>query len=44
MYTQVFNQMKDLNAFVNKNGIQKERIVSIFTPGDGTYLLVYYAE
>lgn len=44
MYTRAFNQMKELNTFVNENKIQKENIVSVLQSNDGTYLLVYYAE
>lgn len=44
MYTRAFNQMKELNAFVNENKIPKENIVSVLQSNDGTYLLVYYAE
>lgn len=44
MYTRAFNQMKELNVFVNENKISKENIVSVLQSNDGTYLLVYYAE
>lgn len=44
MYTQAFNDMRELNTFVNAKGIEKDKIVSIFQNTDKTYLLVYYAE
>lgn len=44
MYTQAFNDMRELNDFVNANDISKDRIVNVFQSKDGTYLLVYYAE
>lgn len=44
MYTRAFNDMREANSFVNEHGIAKDQIVSIFPAGDGTYLLVYYAE
>ena len=43
MYTQVFNSMRDLNDYVNDNGITQNRIVNIFS-SDGTFILVYYSE
>lgn len=44
MYTRAFNKMSELNAFANENGIGKDSIVNIFPSGDGSFLLVYYAE
>lgn len=44
MYTCAFNQMKELNEFVNREKITQNRIVSIFQSVDGTYLLIYYGE
>lgn len=44
MYTRAFNDMREANTFVNEHGIAKDQIVNIFPAGDGTYLLVYYAE
>lgn len=44
MFTQAANDMREINRFVNENGIEKDRIVNIFQSTDGTYLLVYYAE
>lgn len=44
MFTQAANDMREINTFVNENGIEKDHIVNIFQSTDGTYLLVYYAE
>lgn len=44
MYTQVFNQMSDLNKFVNSRGIKQEQIVEIFQDSAKQFTLVYYAE
>ncbi len=44
MYTRAFNKMSELNAFANEHGIGKDSIVNIFPSGDGSFLLVYYAE
>ncbi len=44
MYTEAFNDMRELNKFVNENAIPKDMIINIFQSNDSTYLLVYYAE
>jgi len=44
MYTQVFDQMSDLNKFVNSRGIKQEQIVEIFQDKENQFTLVYYAE
>lgn len=44
MYSNGFNQMKELNDFVNDNGILKEQIVSIVESKDGTFFLTWYAD
>lgn len=44
MFTQAANDMREINKFVNENGIEQDRIVTVFQSTDGTYLLVYYAE
>lgn len=44
MYTQSFNKARDVDEFVNKHGIKKENIVTLFQNNDKTYLLVYYDE
>ena len=44
MYSRIFDDMRNLNAYVNETGIPKENIVNILTSPDGSYLLVYYAE
>ena len=38
------NQMRDIEKFVNENGIEKKQIVDIFVSPDNEYTLVYYAE
>ena len=42
MYTVGFNQMSEVNDYVNEKGITKEQIVSILQSASGTWLLVYY--
>lgn len=44
MYTFGANQMRDIEDFVNENGIPQENIVDIFQSKDGDFELVYYAE
>ena len=43
MITRAFNDMRELTAFVNENGIAKEDIVNMFPTNDGLYILAYYA-
>lgn len=43
MYTKAFNQLRDLQAFVNSEGIAKENILSAAQQADGTYALIWYA-
>ena len=44
MRTEAANDMRAINDFVNENHITKDQIVSILQNGDGTYLLIYYAD
>ena len=44
MVTMSFNKLRELNDWANKNKIQQERIVNIFSSADGTFQLVYYEE
>ena len=44
MYTEAFNQMRDLNKFVNDAGILQENIINIFQSKDGLFYLSWYAE
>ena len=44
MFTQAANDMREINRFVNENGIPKENIINIFQANDGTYILTYFAE
>lgn len=44
LYTFEANQMRDIEDFVNNNGIDRKDIVEIFQAKDGDYVLVYYAE
>ena len=43
-YTKSFNMKKELESFLNDNGIGKDRIVSAFQDLDKTYVLIYYAD
>ena len=42
MLTRVFNQMRELESFVNENDIKKEDVVNIFQNSENLYVLVYY--
>ncbi len=44
MLTQAANDMREINNFVNQNGIPQENIVNIFQSKDGVYMLVYFVE
>ena len=44
MQTYAANHMRDIEKFVNKNGIDKKNIVDIFQSKEGDFILVYYAE
>lgn len=44
MQTYAANQMRDIEKFVNENGIDKKNIVDIFQSKEGDFVLVYYAE
>ena len=44
LYTKSFNQKSDLETYVNKLGIQKENIVSIFQDDNKQFVLYYYGE
>ena len=44
MYTQIGNDLREINDFVNKNGIKKEQIVQIFQENDGLFVILYYAD
>ena len=44
MFTYAANDMRSINDFVNKKGIQQEQIVNVFSSADGTFMLVYFAE
>ena len=44
LYTLEANQMRDIEDFVNNNGLDRKDIVEIFQAKDGDYVLVYYAE
>lgn len=43
-YIESFNQSREVEDFINKHGIEKESVVSVFRDAAGTYTLVYYAE
>lgn len=42
MYTHVANSMREIEDFVNDNGIQKDDIIDIFLSKEKEYVLVYY--
>lgn len=44
LYTEAFNDMRELNKFVNREGITQEQIINIFQSKDGMFYLNYYAE
>lgn len=44
MYSRAFNKLRELQTFVNENGIPKENIINIFQSQGGNYILNYYAE
>ena len=44
LYTRAFNNEKELETFVNENGIEMENIISIFETSSRDYMLVYYGE
>lgn len=44
LYTKSFNQKSDLEDYVNKLGIQRENIVSIFQDDSKQFVLYYYGE
>ncbi len=44
LYTEAFNNMRELNKFVNREGITQEQIINIFQSTDGMFYLNYYAE
>lgn len=44
MYTHGANSMREIEEFVNANGIEKKNIVDIFQSNSGDFVLVYYAE
>jgi hypothetical protein len=44
MLTRSFNQLRELNEYVNQRAIPKRNIVNIFQSTDGTFQLIYYDE
>ena len=44
MLTRSFNQLRELNEYVNQLSIPKRNIVNIFQSTDGTFQLIYYDE
>ena len=44
MRTKAANDMREINDFVNENGITKEQIVDIFTSREGMFYVTYFAE
>lgn len=44
MVTRSFNQIREVNDYVNAHKIPKEHLVNIFSSVDGTFQLIYYEE
>lgn len=44
MYTMSFNKMREVEEFINSNGISKENIINVFQLADKTFTVVYYAD
>lgn len=44
MYTRSFNTMREMEDFINRDGIAKENIINVFQLSDQTFTVVYYAE
>lgn len=44
MQTFAGNTLREIEDFVNANGIEKKNIVDIFQSKEGDFMLVYYAE
>ena len=44
MYTKACNDKREITTFINKKGIRKEDIITVFQDKDGLYVLMYYAE
>lgn len=44
MNTYAANSMRDIEKFINENGIEQSQIVDIFQSNDSTFLVIYYAE
>lgn len=44
MRTFTANDMREINDFVNRNGIEKDQIVNIFPTSDGEYVLTYFVQ
>lgn len=44
MFTFAANNVREINDFVNDNGIPQENIVSVFPTPEGVYMLIYYSE
>lgn len=44
MYTRSFNKMREMEEFINSNGIAKENIINVFQLSDQTFTVVYYAD
>lgn len=44
MNTYITEKMRDVEKFVNENGIEKDDIISIFQQSDGDFVLTYYSE
>lgn len=44
LYTIVKNDLREVEEYINSQGIEKDQIVNIFSNGRGEYILIYYGE
>ena len=44
MLTYAANKMREIDDFVNQNGIPKDNIVDIFQGSDGMFYISYFVE
>ena len=44
LYTIVKNDVREIENFINENGIQKDQVVNIFQNAYKEYVLIYFGE
>lgn len=44
LYTIVKNDVREIERFINENGITKDQVVNIFQNSYKEYVLIYYGE